>query len=109
VVTVTFRRDSRNRLSSVFADGHAGWSDSGQDIVCAAASAILQAALLGLTEVAKVPVTAERTPGRLAMRWPESERDNSDVRAIVATAELSIESIARDFPKHVRCDRSTEP
>jgi uncharacterized protein YsxB (DUF464 family) len=109
VVTVSFRRDSRNRLSSVFADGHAGWADAGDDIVCAAASAILQAALLGLTDVAHVAVTAERTPGRLAMRWPEAERDNSDVRAIVATAELSIESIAHDFPEHVRFERITEP
>ena len=106
---MTFRRDSRNRLSSVFADGHAGWAEAGDDIVCAAASAILQAALLGLTDVANVPVSAERTPGHLAMRWPESARDNSDVRAIVATAELSIESIARDFPKHLRFERSAEP
>jgi uncharacterized protein YsxB (DUF464 family) len=109
VVTVTFRRDSRNRLSSVFADGHAGWADRGDDIVCAAASAILQAALLGLTAVAHVDVGAERTPGRLSMSWPESVRDREDVRAIVATAELSIESIARDYPEHVRCERAPEP
>jgi uncharacterized protein YsxB (DUF464 family) len=108
VVTVTFLRDSRNRLSSVFADGHAGWGDRGDDIVCAAASAILQAALLGLTGVAHVAVDAERGAGRLTMRWPEAERDRIDVHAIVATAELSIESIARDFPKHVRFERATE-
>ena len=108
MVTVTFRRDSRNRLSSVFADGHAGWADSGEDIVCAAASAILQAALLGLSAVAKIDVTSERTPGRLAMRWPDTERERADVHAIVATAELAIESLAHDFPEHVRFNRRTE-
>jgi uncharacterized protein YsxB (DUF464 family) len=108
VLTVTFRRDSLNRLSSVFADGHAGWADTGDDIVCAAASAILQAALLGLTSVARIDVTAERTSGRLALAWPAAERDRADVRAIVATAELSIESIAHDFPKHVRFERALE-
>ncbi len=108
MVTVTFRRDSLNRLSSVFADGHAGWADSGEDIVCAAASAILQAALLGLSAVAQIDVTAERTPGRLAMRWPEAERARTDVNAIVATAELSIESLARDFPEHVRFKTASE-
>ena len=109
MVTVTFRRDSRNRLSSVFADGHAGWADAGDDIVCAAASAILQAALLGLTAVAKIDVSAERTPGRLSMSWPEAARANVEVHAIVATAELSIESIAHDFPEHVRIERMAEP
>jgi uncharacterized protein YsxB (DUF464 family) len=108
VVTVTFRRDSRNRLSSVFADGHAGWADHGEDIVCAAASAILQAALLGLTDHAQVAVEAERSAGRLAMRWPEAVRDREAVQAIVATAELSIASIARDFPTHVRYERAAE-
>jgi uncharacterized protein YsxB (DUF464 family) len=108
VVTVTFRRDSRKRLSSVFADGHAGWADAGEDVVCAAASAILQAAWLGLAEHAHVHVESERTGGRLALRWPEAERDRDDVRAIVATAELAIAQLARQFPAHVRARRAPE-
>ena len=109
MVTVTFRRDSRNRLSSVFAEGHAGWADPGEDVVCAAASAILQAAWLGLAEHARVDVDGERTGGRLAMRWPEAARDRDDVRAIVATAELSIAQIARQFPKNVAVRSAKEP
>lgn len=109
MVTVTFRRDSRNRLSSVFAEGHAGWADAGDDIVCAAASAILQAAWLGLGEYAGVEVEGERTPGRLALRWPAGDRDRDDVRAIVATAELSIDRIAGQYPDHVRVRREQEP
>jgi uncharacterized protein YsxB (DUF464 family) len=108
VVTVTFRRDSRNRLSSVFSRGHAELADRGEDIACAAVSAILQAALLGLTEVAQIEVASKRKSGEMTIRWAEGERDRSDVHAIVATAELSIESIARDFPKHVRFERATE-
>jgi len=75
---------------------------SGTDVVCAAASAILQAAWVGLTDHAHVDVDGERTPGRLAMRWPEGARDRSDVQAIVATAELAITQIGRQFPQHVR-------
>jgi uncharacterized protein YsxB (DUF464 family) len=108
VVTVTFRRDSRNRLSSVFAEGHAGWADAGEDVVCAATSAILQAAWLGLDEHAHVAVDGERTPGRLALRWPPDARDRDDVRAIAATAELSIDRIATQYPDHVRVRREQE-
>jgi uncharacterized protein YsxB (DUF464 family) len=109
VVTVTFRRDSRNRLSSVFAEGHAGWANSGEDVVCAAVSAILQAAWGGLSDHAHVEVEGERTGGRLAMRWPANERDRPDVAAIVATAELAVVQIASQFPKHVRTKDAQEP
>jgi len=108
MVTVTFNRDSRNRLSSVFAEGHAGWADAGKDVVCAAASAILQAAWVGLTDHAHVEVEGERTGGRLAMRWPESERERIDVQAIVATAELAIVQIGRQFPQAVRARTGQE-
>ncbi len=108
MVTVTFRRDSRNRLSSVFSEGHANAGDRGEDVVCAAVSAILQAALLGLTAVARIDVTSTVASGRLAMTWPEAERDRADVQAIVATAELSIESIAHDNAKFVRFVRTSE-
>jgi hypothetical protein len=42
MVTVLFHEDSRGRLSSILAEGHAGWADAGEDIVCAAVSAILR-------------------------------------------------------------------
>ena len=101
MVTVRIRKDGRERLSSIFASGHAGWAESGEDVVCAAVSAILQAALLGLMEVATVDVDARREDGRLAMSWPERTRDDAAVGAIVATAALSIERIAMQYPDHV--------
>jgi len=102
MVTVTFRRDSRNRLSSIFAKGHAGWAEAGHDIVCAAASAILQAAWVGLTDHAHVDVEGDRAGGRFEMRWPQASRDRDDVQAIVATAELALVQIARQSAGHVR-------
>ncbi|PZR57473.1 MAG: ribosomal-processing cysteine protease Prp [Candidatus Meridianibacter frigidus] len=102
MVDVVFCRDSRNRLSLVFAKGHAGWADEGQDVVCAAVSAILQAARLGLEQHVRVPLAAQQKKGELLLEWPESRREDPAVQAIVATAELSIERIARQYPEHVR-------
>jgi uncharacterized protein YsxB (DUF464 family) len=109
VLTVTFRRDSRNRLSSVFADGHADLAANGRDLACAAVSAILQAAWVGLTDHAHVEVEGERTEGRLSMRWPETERDRADVQAIVATAELAVGQIGRQYPGSIRARSGQEP
>jgi len=108
VLDVTFRRDSRNRLSSVFADGHADAAVRGEDIVCAAVSAILQAARLGLEEHARVPLEVEQRAGRLELRWPEDRRDDAAVDAIVATAELAVAQIAGQYPKHVRIRSAPE-
>jgi len=98
LVRVYIRKDSRDRLSSFFATGHAGWAESGQDVVCAALSTVLQAAYLGLSEVAHIDVSFKRKSGRLELRWPALKRDDAAVNAIVATAALSVERIASQHP-----------
>ncbi|MBC5811013.1 MAG: ribosomal-processing cysteine protease Prp [Candidatus Eremiobacteraeota bacterium] len=102
MVEVRARRDSRDRLSSFFASGHAGWAEAGQDVVCAAVSALLQAAWMGLTEVAKIPVEGSRSDGALSLAWPREARDDPAAMAIVETTARSIEYIARQYPEHVR-------
>jgi uncharacterized protein YsxB (DUF464 family) len=102
VVEIRIVRDSRDRLSSFFASGHAGWADHGKDVVCAALSTALQSAWLGLTEIAAVQVDADRSAGNLRLTWPEAVRDDAAVRAIVGTAALTVETIARQYPTTAR-------
>jgi uncharacterized protein YsxB (DUF464 family) len=101
VVEVTIVEDSRGRLSSFCASGHAGWADRGSDVVCAAVSTLLQAAWLGLAEVAGVEVRGERSDALLRLSWPEAVRDRPEVAAIAATAARSIERLAAQYPGHV--------
>lgn len=108
MVEVRIREDSRKRLSSFSAEGHAGWAESGSDVVCAAVSALLQAAWLGLIEYAHVPIDGSREAGKLELRWSNEVRERDDVRAIITTVALSLERIAQDYPGHVRVRRETE-
>ncbi len=108
MLEVRFRRDSRRRLSSVFAEGHAEAGVAGDDIVCAAASAILQAAELGLSAYAELPGVAARAEGRMLFAIPETERGRADVKAILGTAELGIAQLAHQFPVNVRIVREDE-
>jgi hypothetical protein len=108
MVEVRFRRDSRDRLSSVVSTGHAGQGEPGEDVACAAVSALLQAAWAGLTDVAHIKVSGHRRSGDLLMRWPADVRDRDDVRAIVATAELAIEQIAKQYRGAIRYVREHE-
>jgi uncharacterized protein len=108
VLDVVFYRDGRNRLSSVFASGHAEFAIDADDLVCAAVSAILQAARLGLEEYAGVALEARQDSGEFSIRWPQERRDDESVRAIVAAAELAVAQIARQYPEHVRCNTKRE-
>jgi uncharacterized protein YsxB (DUF464 family) len=109
MVEVRFRRDSRNRLSSVVSRGHAGQAEPGEDVACAAVSALLQAAWAGLTDVAGVEVTGRHRKGNFLMQWPEDARDRPDVHAIIATAEIAIEQIGKQNRRFVRYLRESEP
>ncbi len=106
MLEVTFARNDRNRCYGISARGHADFAVHGKDVVCAAVSAILQAARLGLTEFARAEVAVRQEPGELELRWPEDQSDLESVRAIAATAELAIDRIAQRFPKHVRLKRA---
>jgi uncharacterized protein YsxB (DUF464 family) len=108
VLEVTFFRDARQRVSSLLAAGHAGAGARGKDLVCAGASAILQAAELGLQQHAKVALLSRKSPGTLELRWPAKARGDAAVQAIVATAELALRALARQYPRHVRVRRRTD-
>jgi len=108
MLEITFYRDSEERLSGVYAHGHAEFDEHGDDIVCAAVSAILQSTRLGLEAYAHLIVDATQQSGEMQLRWPETARDDPSVRAIVSTAELSIERIAEQYPEHVRVTRESD-
>lgn len=105
MLEVVFRRDSRQRLSSVFASGHVEIPETSSDeysLVCAAASAVLQAARLGLESYARIPLDASQQRGDLSLRIPEGVRSDERVAAILETARLAVEQIAAQYPQHVR-------
>jgi uncharacterized protein len=101
VLEVTFYRDGHDRLAGVRASGHTDFAEYGHDVVCAAVSAILQAARLGLEHYAGGALAASQAPGELDAIVEESQRDVESVQAIVTTAELAISRVARRFPEHV--------
>ena len=101
MLQVVFFKDSQNRLSSIFAGGHAEAGEYGKDVVCAAVSGILQAARLGLEAHAKISLEVVQEPGEFRLSWPTEARASASVEAIVATAELAIRQIAAQYPNHV--------
>lgn len=83
--------------------GHAGFADHGQDIVCAAVSALVQTALLGLEKVADQPFAAEVRNGNVQCQLAEGGSDaNVKAQAILETMILGLSDIAKEYPRFVR-------
>ena len=108
MIDIRFTRDSRGRLSSVFARGHAEFGKYDEDVVCAAVSAVLQAAYAGLEDVAKLQFEGKHEAGELDIRIPEEARDRLDVSAILATAEVALVQIGIQYPAYVKVTRDVE-
>ena len=74
-----------NSIVEVAASGHTGFGESGEDIVCAGVSTLIQTALLGLLQVAKINVKfkVDEEQGSLRFTLPEhltdEERHDADV------------------------------
>jgi len=97
MTTITIRHD-------VFtASGHAEFAERNSDIVCAATSAIIQNAVMGIIHVAKIAATVDKSDGKLVVTYPVdmTHAQQHDKKTLVATMILGLRDIARQFPNNV--------
>jgi len=85
------------------AQGHAGNAPQGENIVCAAVSAILQTAYLGLTEVASLQPQWRADEETALMECIIHENTQADI--ILRTARVGIAAIARQHPHIVKLSK----
>ena len=104
MVRVEFRRARDGGWRGFIASGHAGHAPEGQDIVCAAVTALAETSVLGLSGVAGLQLAVARRKGYLRCDLPPDltpgERERAEV--ILATMALGLEDIAKDYPRSLR-------
>lgn len=90
----------KGHYKSFHIQGHAGYADAGEDIVCAAVSSAVQLTANGITEVLgmKARVTAKGDTVSLKMDSLPSE----DAEAFLKALRLHLEVLAEDYPKNVK-------
>ena len=79
-------------------EGHAGFADYGQDIVCAGVSALAQAALFGLQDLLGDVVRSEMREGYLKVLVDQSRAREEGPRAVFRTLELGLNAVHRSYP-----------
>ncbi len=104
MILVSLRRDASGRVLELACRGHARFSHPGQDLVCAGVSAVLGALGLGLTAVARLPVSPEAADGLFLVRRPARCQDPAwDL--LLETTVLALEELERHYPGFVRLRR----
>jgi len=96
------------RIVEVAVEGHTGYAAAGEDIVCAAVSAVIQGAVLGVMEVAGAEVayaTNERKGTlRMALSDGQAEQVTHDAEVILRTALKALEDIAEGYSQFVKVE-----
>ncbi|MBE3583277.1 MAG: ribosomal-processing cysteine protease Prp [Limnochordaceae bacterium] len=110
MVRVCFWQDQEGRYWGFEAEGHAGWAATGQDIVCAAISALTQATVIGLQRVARLPVESRQNDeqGVLSCRlqpagWTSAQGQSAWL--LCETLWQALAEIAEQYPKHLRLQK----
>lgn len=103
-VVVTRKEGS---IVCVKASGHAGYSKSGEDIVCAALSSVIQTAILGLCNVAKIDCkySINDDLGCLELEIPnlgKEDRHNADL--ILETMLCGIADLHEGYSKYIKLE-----
>jgi len=98
VIRAQFRRRN-GHIASFTISGHGGQGPYGQDILCAAVSALSQAAVLGLTDVVGIPVALEKKHGFLRCELPEDldPRSRSGAAVLLETLLRSLKDLEQNY------------
>ena len=104
--TVAFFRRPDGILTGYRAQGHTGYAPAGQDIVCAAVSALTQSTLNGLRSVLKAPVMFDIDDQGASLEaelTPEASKEQVEqAQLLLVTMLEGLQAIERSYPRNVR-------
>lgn len=107
MIRITVYRQGQN-IHGFATQGHAKAAPEGQDIVCAAVSAIVQTAVFGLHEIAGLTMECALDPesDRVTRKLPrglrqKNERAYHDAQVILATMIVGLRSTADAYSEFV--------
>ena len=92
-----------NRITGFSISGHSGYAEAGQDIVCAAISAVVTMAEATINDVcgAKAKVRVKEDDARITLTLPASCDEEETVQAVLAGMMLTLCSLRDDYPDYI--------
>lgn len=110
MIIVKVHRDNKNYIKKYRVEGHANFAEYGQDIVCAAVSALAQTTLLSLAEVCglkdDIKYKIDDNRGFLSVDLPIDIEQSilEKTQIVLETFILGIKSIIESYPEYVKLE-----
>lgn len=101
MVRVIIERNQSGKVTKFKAEGHAECGEHGNDIVCAAVSAILQTAIFGLTEHLGLSVQVDTSDGWLCCNL-EDINESKEISAILETMIIGLNKTAQSYSDNLK-------
>ena len=88
-----------DRITGFSISGHSGYAEAGQDIVCAAISAIVSMAEATINDVcgAKAKVRVKDADNRITLMLPTSCDEEESVQAVLAGMMVTLIALQEDY------------
>ena len=92
-----------DRITGFSVSGHSGYAEAGQDIICAAISAVVTMAEATINDVcgAKAKVRVKEEDARVTLTLPASCDEEESVQAVLAGMMLTLCSMRDDYPDFI--------
>ena len=92
-----------DRITGFSVSGHSGYAEAGQDIVCAAISAVVAMAEATINDVcgAKAKVRVKEADARITLTLPASCDEEESVQAVLAGLLLYLCNLRDEYPDHI--------
>ena len=92
-----------DRITGFSVSGHSGYAEAGQDIVCAAISAIVTMAEATINDVCggKAKVRVKEADARVTLTLPASCDEEETVQAVLSGLMLTLISLREDYPDYI--------
>ncbi|WP_027338579.1 ribosomal-processing cysteine protease Prp [Halonatronum saccharophilum] len=101
MILIKLERDNYNNIIHFSGDGHAEYANSGEDIVCAAVSAILQTAVFGLLSYLEVDLNIEVKDGWLYCDLDSKVAKDLRVKAILETMLIGLKETEKTYGEYL--------
>ncbi len=99
---------SNGRITEVNVEGHTGYAEHGQDIVCAALSATVQYAALGLKDIVGLDINLKQNDekGTISFKLPQcmTEKQSVEANAILLTMRAGIADLVSGYPEFIKLE-----
>lgn len=89
------------RKDGITVSGHAGYAETGKDIVCAGVTALTQTLIKSMNDLTEDKIEYEMSPGRADIKYRDLSKEG---KLLVDSFFIGICLIASEFPDYVRIE-----